>query len=436
MDVVSRTQSIRRSLDAFVHDLLQSEIARIRDPESKASQERRSSLVERFQTQRIIDTAAPHAKGISIATHISKGIYPDAKGPDILVDCRKLPGLEFVGSHVLGDTCVADATGNAAYNPRVFDLYRILQVKIGEITLFDCLLASDPAAIAALHANSTEAKELAAAITQMKINESSHSLHAGMKQIYWLIGENPHSDDQFHLLAPLFPTSFSRVFHERLREIRFGEQARLAREAMKSGKWFDGSSKDYPALGVLKIGGTRPLNISQLNFARQGESYLLSSAPPVWQLSTTGQWYGGRTSLFQYIGLGQDIKDIFQRFLGFLQSDPSAKLETRSRVREFVDELLDVIVEKTAEAREFEPGWSKDERCRLRSSHKMWLDPYSFDEISDELHEILASDFSRWMNVVMQKKIPVGDVEFAYWNRLGAATFREMQPEEKRGVPK
>lgn len=116
---------------------------------------------------------------------------------------------------------------------------------------------------------------------------STAAAHTYSKQIFWLNdGADPSEDANFEVLVPLYPASLVHQVYQQIQEHRFGEANKAARQARRERKPHDGVYCDYPGLAVKKLGGTKPQNISQLNFERKGMNYLLSSLPPVWATST------------------------------------------------------------------------------------------------------------------------------------------------------
>ena len=68
-----------------------------------------------------------------------------------------------------------------------------------------------------------------------------------------------------------------------VREDRFSDEAKAAREARKAGIAHPHGFREYPEMAIQSFGGTKPQNISQLNSERYGENYLLPALPPNWQ---------------------------------------------------------------------------------------------------------------------------------------------------------
>ena len=76
----------------------------------------------------------------------------------------------------------------------------------------------------ALHENPDTAREwmqtLRGLTDQLTDKPVSHSL---AKQVYWLAGEDPRSDSEYHLLQPMFPSSLAHAVHADIQDVRFGE---------------------------------------------------------------------------------------------------------------------------------------------------------------------------------------------------------------------
>ncbi|MDF5867093.1 type I-F CRISPR-associated protein Csy1 [Pseudomonas aeruginosa] len=207
-------------------------------------------------------------------THTLKPIHPDARGSNLhsLPQAPGQPGL--AGSHELGDRLVSDVVGNAA----ALDVFKFLSLQYQGKNLLNWLTEDSAEAVQALSDNAEQAREWRQAfigITAVKGAPASHSL---AKQLYF-----PLPGSGYHLLAPLFPTSLVHHVHALLREARFGDAAKAAREARSRQESWPHGFSEYPNLAIQKFGGTKPQNISQLNSERYGENCLLPSLPPHWQ---------------------------------------------------------------------------------------------------------------------------------------------------------
>jgi len=128
--------------------------------------------------------------------------------------------------------------GNAA----ALDVYKFLKLEVDGRTLLDWLSVDDPAVLCALSEDEAASREWQSAFTGLtQVREGRAESHALAKQVYWLAGEDAADDEQYHLLAPLFPTSLVQAVHQVLQEDRFGEANKAARAARRENKEHESS---------------------------------------------------------------------------------------------------------------------------------------------------------------------------------------------------
>ena len=96
-----------------------------------------------------------------------------------------------------------DVTGNAA----ALDVYAFLSLKFDGSTVFELIERHDPDLVPILSEDPVRAESLVRAFLSLKEHDASISSHALAKQVYWLVGDNPVNNSQYHLLAPLYASS-------------------------------------------------------------------------------------------------------------------------------------------------------------------------------------------------------------------------------------
>jgi CRISPR-associated protein Csy1 len=412
----ARTQRIRAEIEAFLQERLGAKLDKLPDGDSK-----RDELIAQFQRETWLEDAARRVQQIQAVTHALKPIHPDARGTNLYVDPTQLPMHDAVGSHTLGSDFSSDVVGNAA----ALDVYKFLKLGVDGHSILEGLLADDPSTIRALSDDSRKAEEWRAAfVTLVHGRDTALASHVLAKQLYWLVGSDATDDGQYHLLAPLFPTSLAHAIHAVLQEDRFGDVNKAARDARRAGKEHDGVVHDYPALAVRKLGGTKPQNVSQLNSERGGVNYLLGSLPPVWQSSTLPKPWRVK-SIFDHMLIRREgVRPTVRALLGFLKNNPPANVDTRNRVDAYVGSLIDELVTLAGELQRGWPKcWTADGRCELAHEEQLWLDPWRAEHDADFRKEWLAMDwpaqiggrFGNWLNAQLQKWLLVGEVEQRHW---------------------
>ena len=157
-----RSASIRRALQEYVTRRLNAVLVKIDGTDAAAENERKTQR-DFYQLQQLLDSGADCVGQIQMATHILKGIHPYPKvkvATNLNVDCVALPDLPMVSSHVLGKDHEIDATGNGAFNKRVYEIYLLLMTKFDGRSVLDRLHAEDADAIAALSESPMRAAEI------------------------------------------------------------------------------------------------------------------------------------------------------------------------------------------------------------------------------------------------------------------------------------
>lgn len=418
-DLAGRIHVIRGVITDFLSERLEAKLSKL-----PADDPKRADLIAQYQPTAWLEDAVRRVRQIQAVTHALKGVHPDARGTNLYVEPSSMAPHAVVGSHVLGTDFAGDVVGNAA----ALDVYKFLKLEAGGRTLLDWLSADDPAAVRALSDDESKAREWQAAFVGLTLaREEAAASHALAKQVYWLAGEDAADDAHYHLLAPLYATSLAQAVHEVLQEDRFGDANKAARAARREGKEHEGAIRDYPALAVRKLGGTKPQNISQLNSERGGVSYLLGSLPPQWDLSVPRQLWGVTSVFGPPLMRHGDVRAILRALLRFLQKDPPSNAETRDRVEAYVGDLIDELVAMASEIRRSLPkGWTADPRCTLVREERFWLDPWRAEEDSDFRGEWLSMDwparighrFGNWLNERLKTLSPyLGDVEHRHWKK-------------------
>ena len=418
MDKILRQQEMQAVITTFLQERLQARLDKLPSDDPK-----RAELISQFQPVVWLEDAARRVRQIQAVTHSLKPIHPDARGTNLYVDPLSLPPLPYVGSHVLGEHFTSDVVGNAA----ALDVYKFLKLEVDGRSIMGWLLVDDPAAVAALNDDPETAREWRAAFVGLtQEREGAAASHVRAKQMYWLVGGDATDDAEFHLLAPLYATSLAHVVHGVIQEDRFGEANKAARAARRAGEAYDGVLREYRDLAVQRFGGTKPQNVSQLNSERGGVNYLLASLPPIWKRQDIRQPWG-LTSVIDHMLLQyQGSRSVLREMLAFLLTDPSPNIETRNRVDDYVNQLIDELVSLGAAVQQAWPvGWSADVRCEIVMEERFWLDPgraETDDEFRAEWLEMdwpvqIGHRFGNWLNARLQNRLPVGEVEQRHWKK-------------------
>lgn len=414
-----RSAAIRAVINEFLQQRFALKVEKLADDDPK-----RAELAAQFQPAVWLEDAERRVGQIQAVTHSLKPIHPDAKGSSLYRDPTTLPALAELGSHVLGLQFDVDVVGNAA----ALDVYKFLRLEYQGQSLLSLASVADADLGAALSDDPAQASAWMASFAGLSEARGRLSSHTLAKQVYWLTGNDPHDDTGYHLLAPLYPTSLVHRVYQTLQDDRFSDEAKAAYKASKSQEWNSRPVHHYRDLGVQSFGGSNKQNIGQLNVARGGRSFLLASLPPVWK-SLQVRPLLGTDSLFKVFRWRSEVRRVSAQLRRFLEDDPARNLETRTQRDEWVEVLLDELIQFTAEQQTLPPGWTNDPRCELPPSHRAWLDPEGVEEPSPDLIDELAGDFANWLNHELRDPLPMGDAEYLHWRAQARELFKAMERE-------
>ncbi len=395
--------------------------------------EERRALEEQFEPRNWLTNATPRASQRPIVTHALAYTHPNAKGGSS-VFCPggpKQPETMTEGAVVSTASLEApqiDSVGNAA----AMDVTALLQLSDNGKALIDYIRDGDSTPLKPFAANDAQLKQWMDDFSKVFMPKklSSHKL---TKQLYF-----PVEEGAYHLLAPLYASSFGQSLYERIADSRFSEESKLVRKARRENKYHEAAVVFYPSIAVQSFGGTKPQNISQLNTRRGGKAFLLSCAPPTWG-----------TQLRPPVGVSTVFsRNYFESRVGwevgglrrFLEQhlDKGSTVFVRRRREDMIDRIIDHFIQYGAEIQSLKEhaGWSSDAGCRLDPVQRLWLDPHraATDEAFDlerqknDWREELAKQFAGWLNRrIGFNKLMVGDSEHREWQSLVERKLRLLK---------
>lgn len=423
------SKRIQATIYQFLQDRLQPKLDKLKDGEDDA----RQKLLADHEPQTWIADAARRVSQIQQVTHALKFTHPDAKGSSLSTSGNPQSDAFLIGSHTCADSLPPDVVGNAA----ALDVYKFLRLDVAGQSLLDRAIVGDPALASALSDNSEQAAEWMAAFATLPEPNGQPATHKLAKQLYWPLGEG-----RYHLLAPLFPTSLAQVIWVNIREDRFSDEAKAAREARREKRAHPNGYREYPNLAIQKFGGTKPQNISQLNSERHGENWLLPSLPPNWKSESIRPPFFTESVFARRFGNRRDVKELTRILRDFLRSVAKPELNNiriRNKRAELVGYIRDELLQFAAEIQEIDGGWSQDERCRLNPAEQCWLDPKraAIDEEfairwqRGDWQDEICLRFGNWLNAAISddKKTPMGEAEAEAWQDVLDAELRMIRLE-------
>ena len=437
-ELSERSRAFRSAIAAFIDGRREAKLKGQEDDGERAA---------KYAYSTWLADAARRVGQIQAVTHVLKATHPDARGTNLHVPPATLPSRPEIGSHVLGEAYAEDVVGNAA----ALDVFKFLKLEVEGRRLLDWMQAKDPDLAQALDGDGATAQAWMEAFSGLVRQEATPASHPAAKQVYWLMGDNPSDDSQFHLLQPLFSSSLAQAVHGEIQDARFGEANGAARKAKREKHPWEGEYRDYPHLAVRKLGGTKPQNISQLNSERGGNNYLLASLPPRWREAQAPRLLNLDSAL-ERMGAGKEVARLTRALADFLLTDPPPNDATRERRRKMEQALgMELPLFAARVQASLEAGWSRHADCRLPLCEQLWLDPERLDlpDRPDHLEEDqafraayhwgdwpdqVAGRFANWLNDRLRKVglTTVGDGEYRHWARQAVIDAAWPVPQQRR----
>ena len=419
---------IQATIHQFLQERLQPKLDKLKDGEEDA----RRTLLEKHEPQNWIAAAAQRVSWIQQVTHALKFTHPDAKGSSLSTSGNQHAGELLVASHAIAGRLPPDVVGDA----KALDVYKFLRLKVGDQTLLDRAIAGDAALASALSPDADLSRKWMSAFASLPQPNGKLASHKLAKQVYWPLGEG-----RYHLLAPLFPTSLAHVVWTTIRDDRFSDEAKAAREARREKRPHPNGYHEYPDLAIQKFGGTKPQNISQLNSERHGENWLLPALPPTWRSDPIDPPFYTETVFARRFGNRQAVWNLARILRDFLQNVAKPEINNirvRNKRAELVGHLRDELLQFAAELRELDGGWSRDDRCRLNPAEQCWLDPKRAASDEDFAVQWRRGDwqsevclrFGNWLNAAISTdRTPMGQAEAETWQGVLDDELRQIRPE-------
>lgn len=426
-----------------VAKFLQEQLAKKLEPEEKAlekldpaqdrdkvdkKQEAISRLKERFKLDSWMKDAAERmATQLKFGTHISKGVHPDSRGDNLNFQSTEALPEGLVGSQTLKELPL-DANGNAAALPLAAFFETWVDEKQG-IKLRHLIQDKHPSLHGVFASSEETSKTYATAFKEALDSEvEAPTTYERNKQLLWPL-EGAMENDSYVTLIPLYPSGLTSTFFNKLNGIRYSEENKLAKENRKKKNVEQQAYASIPDIGITRLGGTKPQNISQLTSKQSGRAYLLQSLPPVDFQKKLFRIRESQTSLFDK-RLTNFLREDLNKLYEVVEENKNT-VEVRDKRKAILDSALSQLLVLAEHIQTiYSPGWSKT--YQLSMSEKYWLDPKR-ENLEDEeefaesrqtadWQEDICHRFAQWLNERLQQRFPdqaidFGDAEFREWLR-------------------
>lgn len=407
---------IRAIITQFIQvERLQPKLDKLKDDDI----EKRDKLLASHQLPVWLANAAHRVTQIQQVTHALKYTHPDAKGSSLFCMGNKAAGNNLVGTHSLSEPIATDVVGNAA----ALDVYKFLRLPVGNKTLLQLASEASTDLAEALSSDTEQAHAWMKAFANLPAPKGKISSHQLAKQLYWPIGK-----DQYHLLSPLFPTALINNLYTRIREDRFSEAIKAARDAHRKNLPFEHGYCEYNNFVIQKFGGTKPQNISQLNSERHGENYLLASLPPSWNSPEISPPYKTESIFERWLNRNKKIYRLttsLRRYLIIKHSQNN--MDIRQKRADKVMEIVDEVLQLAAQLKHLPSSWTTHDDCQLNSNECFWLDPYRAEDdqqfkqerSQQDWRKAIQESFALWLNARLRcDQLNMQDPEYNEWHHV------------------
>lgn len=274
-----------------------------------------------------------------------------------------------------------------------------------------CHLKEDTKEARASFSNfSTSYEEIRNVILEIKYGENPESTDNLLKQVYF-----PVSDNEYHLLSILYPSSDMFLLKHKYQEYYFGEDVKELRKAKKDNKFSDKEIHDLYDIVEIGFGGTKPQNISYINNSEHGTAYMFYSCPPN---ALTNKVRKPKYDFFKECLYFKRFKSNFDELDRLFKTDYN-NLNIRNYRDNIIFNIFDEILRNINLLRNIESSWSDEEKySNLPIYQKQILDS-KYDEIRedniDSIDEFI-SEISRWIINTYKRfySVSVGDNEVKF----------------------
>jgi CRISPR-associated protein Csy1 len=393
--------------------------------EGEALQQKINECAVTFDITTWLTANAPKAIGRAITSHPSKFSHPDTgvgktnvkKGtyvtPVLFSGERLSDGLLRTGNV---DSIDVDSVGDAG----ALKIESFLKIKIDSDgrtliahLLEDTGIAYELYKYAALDKDWLK-NNLLAGID--KANDTTVFTNSRIKQVYF------PAEADYHQLSLLTNSGIIFELRQRLDAMRFGDEVKAKRALKKANQYSEQGYSEIYDITTIGYGGNNPQNISLLNTKHRGETYLLSSIPPVLKARNVrfpkANFFAEALTIWHFKELFQALHDVLKIEIG--GNIPRQKLLTArdNTIKALVLKIMDTVyllreasIDQYRESTGLTAAqqiWLYHENCDKRENTDLWL-------------EEIIHDMTFWLNNAYSKLL--GDKQIL----LGSEEFNEIK---------
>lgn len=363
------------------------------DPKTERVFKALAELEDNYQYDNWLHHAAHNmTKSATLATHISKGVHSMSKGDSVLFKTTADRPSHIAGSHnIISD--VIDISGSAAALP----IYNFINLEVGGVTVKQLIEQSDPAVINALsddkHTASVLLDKFQDFLGRQVERPSTSDIN---KQL--LFPKNADSFEvetidelEYETVVPLYASVFLHEVRNKINNVRFGEDNK---EAIKNRFSQDAAEieqvpyKTIKNLATIKLGGSKPANISKVVVMSAGEVLLLPNNPP--PLTKINAYLIPKyiSSIFESVKIASMLKrPLANLAYTSIAYHKRAIYKTKNDKRVALERVITKAFDIALILQKNKAGWLANHS--LHDHEKYWLDPMGvvFESTDSELIE-------------------------------------------------
>jgi len=370
-------------------DWLKKKLKKSMSPEEIAKIEEEAQ--ERFSLQRWLEDASRRAGQMSMSTHPCTFSHPSARRtkegsvtPVVCEACFEADGLLRSGNVRESEM---DALGNAA----VLDVYKLLDLRMDDgRRLIEHIKEESEIGKAVVSSAGGDYESVREGfLAMLESPDDAVVTSSKIKQVYF-----PIDGQNYHLLSILSNSGIIYRLRRTIDRMRFGQEAKERREARKKRECAEDHMEIYDLL-LLGYGGTKPQNVSVLNNAMGGRTYLFRTMPPE-LLSRRVRF--PKKDFFEESLSSKESQEHFKALSKIVAIDYN-NLNIRKARKRHYEALLEIVVETMWSLRMVSDKQFYEAASKLKTWQKIWLvEAYRDKRTEDEswLKEVKEA-IGRWI---------------------------------------
>ena len=445
-------EMVRSSIEGFLGEMLEKrriernkEISGLlssglsdQDPMVIAAIEKLEAVELAYEYDNWLQSAAERmVHHVTLATHISKGVHSMSRGDSILFRNTDDMPAHLVGSHSTPSNTL-DISGSAGALP----LYNFINTKVtDDVSIKDLIETGDTAFLDALAPLKRTAKSYLKAFQAFlnQVVDAPATSNLNKQLLFPINGEDFNTDDidslEYVNIVPLYASVFCHEIKTKVNAIRFSDVNKEHASNRFSANASDLDQAPYQTirdLGVLKLGGSKPANISKVVVMTGGETLLLPSLPPIVTTNDKFELSTNVNSLFDSVAFNRltapAVNAFASAYVNYSYQSNYAHKNERKTALQF---LLITIFDLALDLRNRQVGWLSDHELDI--NEKYWLDP-NYGLMSGNSDYQMTRTVTGWEKVVLDRiadfintKLHSKLIKSA--NEFGELTFNEWRAE-------